>query len=301
MYPMATKVWAVSLCIAHGDSDAWLFFSIFCFCWYILRMHLEHHYTCIHMKGMVLLWYWSHIASIGWKSGGTPTWEILCIVWCEHLPNQSFPVYLRKESHGYILTAHQLATRCRVPAGCGTRVQMVQSHKGALAMTAMTCSAILVCFFRCSAPGRGYGHVDLCCWTTSDEKRGHVHPIDQLTRLDLGRPAWNDSNSPFCDLFMFMAPRSVGKTGFRGRKARLLVDLQSYHWHLHCFDWAFKGPWAWEKMSSSCQAWWNANWASAACLRTCAAQAGGNMQWGNRTGSRHLERLSSLSYTFLLV
>ena len=24
--------------------------------------------------------------------------------------------------------------------------------------------------------------------------------IDQLTRLDLGRPAWNDSNSSFCDL-----------------------------------------------------------------------------------------------------
>lgn len=118
------------------------------------------------------------------------------------------PLY-RKESHGYILTGHQLATRCRV------RADYWQPD--------------MLRFFRCSAPGGGFGHVDLCCWTTSDEKRGHVTNWPNLI--------WNAQQmlqicrsvtwwlcllcSSWFILFIMLAPRSVGKT-WVGRKARLV-------------------------------------------------------------------------------
>lgn len=75
---------------------------------------------------------------------------------CKHLPNRSFPL-------GRKATA--------------TSSQGISWRPGA-GYVQITGNDML-CFFRCSAPGGGFGHVDLCCWTTSDEKRGYVHwPID---------------------------------------------------------------------------------------------------------------------------
>ena len=64
------------LCVLCMGNQILGFFGIFGF----FSIHLEHHYTCVHAKRMVLLWYWSHILSIGYHFGRTPTWELLCIV-----------------------------------------------------------------------------------------------------------------------------------------------------------------------------------------------------------------------------
>lgn len=209
---------------------------------------------------MVLLWYWSHILSIGYHFGRTPTWELLCIF------SVFWPFWGCSSPHASI---------CQIdPSPLGRKATATSSQgiswRPGAGYVQITGNDML-CFFRCSAPGGGFGHVDLCCWTTSDEKRGHVHwPIDPTWPNFI----WNAQRmlqicrsvtwwlcllcSSWFILFIMLAPRSVGKT-WVGRKARLVPLTFAL------------SPWAWAL--SSCQGW-NANWASAACLRTCIAQAG---------------------------
>ena len=168
---------------------------------------------------MVLLWYWSHTLSIGYHFGRTPTWELLCIVsvfwpfWGCSSPHASICQIDPSQEGKPRLHPHRASVGDQVPGTCR--------------LLAMTCSAIVQLqegdlAMSISAAGQPVMRREaMSC---------HVHcPIDQLTQLDLGRPA-NASNLPFRDLvtlfvmfvLIMLAPRSVGKT-WVGRKARLVT------------------------------------------------------------------------------
>lgn len=282
MYPVPTKVWAVSLCIVHGESDAWLFLVSLVFVhinsWYTSRASLylrtrEGDGATLILKSYIVDWL------LLWKDTNLRTLvHCFCVLTllgmflatCKHLPNRSFSFPGRKatatSSQG--ISWRPGAGYVQI-TGSLTCSAIVQLQEGDLAMSI-------------SAAGQPV-------------MRREAMSIDQLTQLDL---EWPSECFKFAvprpgDSVCYVHPHHVGSKICRqnmSRKKGKAGELQSYR-HLHWAPEPFLH--ARDEMPTEHQ---QLALEHALHRREYAVR---KLNW--QSGSRHLERLTSPSYKFLLV